>query len=224
MMSSDQDVGCNAQSPVPLDTSEEELLYLGAPGTDWSWLPPAAAAPSGDGTCPLVGHGPLPAHPKDNTSTLTFSCTTFFYSIKNHSCTFAPYQLPWSVAVPGMGLGYWCAPANPLPKGRSLSHEGSPGRGCLCRERPKESSASSCPAAVPPLCRGLAGYFLLPLASFVISLGVIQAKRGWGGVGAAQWSGREPMGRMTTGAVRSLSLDRWNHCPPSSQSRSWLQP
>lgn len=42
MMSSDQDVGCNDQSPVLLDSSGKELLYPGAAGTDWSWLPPVA--------------------------------------------------------------------------------------------------------------------------------------------------------------------------------------
>lgn len=67
-------------------------------------------------TFPLVGHGLLPTHPKDNTSTFILLCTTFFYSFKDHSHTFAPYQLLWSLAVLGMGLCYWSAPANPFPK------------------------------------------------------------------------------------------------------------
>lgn len=45
-MSSDQDVGCSDQSPILLNTSGKEPLYPGAPGTDWSWLPPVAV-PSG---------------------------------------------------------------------------------------------------------------------------------------------------------------------------------
>lgn len=115
---------------------------------------------------------------------------------------------PLSAAVePGCArdLGYWCVPAKPLPRGRSLSHEGS-----FCRERTRDSSTSSCLAVVPPLlcgCFGLAGHSSLPPAPFVVSLGVIRTKRGSGGCrgSTAGWEGAhgqdDPVGRMTIGAV-----------------------
>lgn len=72
--------GCNAQSPVPLtpqgrsSRTQELLAQSGAAflQQQCQW----------DGTCPLVGHYPLPTQPKDNTSTFILLCTTFFTAFR----------------------------------------------------------------------------------------------------------------------------------------------
>lgn len=138
MMSSDQDVGCNDQSPVLLNTSGKELLYEGVPGTDWSWLPPVAV-PSG------IAHSHwwvmvFSQHILRTTPPHSYCYVQHFFTALRIIHTPLPLT---SCCGAWLCQGWVCVTGVLLqtPSQRSQSHEGSSGRGSFCRGKPRESSA-----------------------------------------------------------------------------------